>query len=372
MDKTEIKHQSNVIEWLRFTLAALVVFMHTPVIGVENYSENINFGGVLPVLMILIKRGIGSVAVPTFFFISGYLFFLKLQNWNWGVFGQKIKKRIRTVLIPYILWNVLTAVFLMLMLFASKHSIEPVWNFCSERGWGLMLWNNGRFGESITFVTNIFGVPMHNAAPIDGPLWFVRDLLVCCIFAPLIYRFLNKYVLSVLLVLLILNVWIPIEGFSIISVFFFSWGGYFSKRNSCFVEEFNKWKGYSYVICVALLIGILFSFGNCNFAYKILWPLFTVWGVVATISIASHLLRKKIVSVHKNLSSSSFFLFASHFMLINYMAYAINCLCPVNSMFLQTLKYLATPFILIIVLEICYFTMKRYCPHLLNYLTGGR
>ena len=372
MDKTEVKHQSKVIEWLRFALAALVVFMHAPVIGVENYSENIYSGGVLPVLMILIKRGIGSVAVPTFFFISGYLFFVKLEHWSWDVFAQKIRKRIGSVFIPYILWNMLTAAFFMLMLFASKHSIESVWNFCSERGWGLMLWNNGRFGESITFVTNIFGVPMHNAAPIDGPLWFVRDLLVCFIFAPLIFKFLNKYVLSVLFVLLVFNVWIPIEGFSIISVFFFSWGGYFSRKRICFVEEFNKWKSHSYVICTALLIGILFSFGNCDFAYKILWPLFTVWGVVATISIASHLLRKKIVSVHKNLSSSSFFLFASHFMLINYMAYAINCLCPVNSMFLQTLKYLATPFILIIVLEICYFAMKRYFPRPLSYLTGGR
>lgn len=39
---------------------------------------------------------------------------------------------------------------------------------------------------------------MHNSAPIDGPLWFVRDLIVCVIFAPIIYIFLNKYALSVL------------------------------------------------------------------------------------------------------------------------------------------------------------------------------
>lgn len=41
----EIKHQSEVIEWLRFILAALVVFMHAPVIDIDNYSENINSGG---------------------------------------------------------------------------------------------------------------------------------------------------------------------------------------------------------------------------------------------------------------------------------------------------------------------------------------
>lgn len=45
MDKIEIKHQSEVIEWLRFILAVIVVFMHAPIIGIDNYSENINSGG---------------------------------------------------------------------------------------------------------------------------------------------------------------------------------------------------------------------------------------------------------------------------------------------------------------------------------------
>lgn len=98
------------------------------------------------------------------FLFQDICFFVKLEHWSWDVFAQKIKKRIGSVFIPYILWNMLTAAFFMLMLFASKHSIESVWNFCSERGWGLMLWNNGRFGESITFVTNIFGVPMHSCS----------------------------------------------------------------------------------------------------------------------------------------------------------------------------------------------------------------
>lgn len=252
----EIKHQSEVIEWLRFILAVLVVFMHAPIIGIDNYSENINSGGVIPVLMILIKRGIGSVAVPTFFFISGYLFYVKLQDWDWDVFGQKIKKRIRTVLFPYLLWNILTVLFFILVIFADKRSLNAVCDFC--------------------------------------------------------------------------------------------------------------------IISIVLLVGILFSFGNYDSAYKILWPLFTVSGVLATICIASFLLRNTLVSVHHNLSNSSFFLFAAHFPLINYLAYLINCIFYGNSMFLHTVKYLATPIILILILEICYFSMKRYSSRLLDHLTGGR
>lgn len=126
------------------------------------------------------------------------------------------------------------------------------------------------------------------------------------------------------------------------------------------------------MISIVLLIGILFSFGNYDSAYKILWPLFTVSGVATTISLASFLLRNSFVSVHHNLSNSSFFLFAAHFPLINYLAYLIHRIFYGNSMFLHTVKYLATPIILILILEICYFYMKRYSPRLLNHLTGGR
>ena len=201
------KHQSEVIEWLRFTLAVLVVFMHTPP-GMVNFIDNYH-GGILSILYVLIKRGIGSVAVPTFFFISGYLFYCKLEQWNHYIWVSKLRKRIRTILVPYIVWQLIAALFYCLIIFVNQNGISHIVDFCNDRCWIMMFWNCGRFGESTTFITNILGMQMHNSAPIDGPLWFIRDLMVCMLFSPILYYLLKRYILVLLSILLILNIWIP-------------------------------------------------------------------------------------------------------------------------------------------------------------------
>ena len=43
-----------------------------------------------------------QMAVPLIFFISGYLFFSKTTNFGWKEYGQKMKKRTRTLLLPYV------------------------------------------------------------------------------------------------------------------------------------------------------------------------------------------------------------------------------------------------------------------------------
>lgn len=67
--------------------------------------------------------------------------------------------------------------------------------------------------------------------PINGPLWFIRDLIVIQLFVPLIYKFIKSYSFIPILVLGIL--WLVgidtnIVGLNVGSVFFFSLGSYFS------------------------------------------------------------------------------------------------------------------------------------------------
>lgn len=51
-----------------------------------------------------ISRILASVAVPLFFFISGYLFFFR-TTFSVDVYKKKLKSRIKTLLIPYLFWN---------------------------------------------------------------------------------------------------------------------------------------------------------------------------------------------------------------------------------------------------------------------------
>ena len=52
-------------------------------------------------------------AVPLFFAISGFLFFQKLETWSWPVWKQKIRSRVRTLLIPFIIFNAICALSLL-------------------------------------------------------------------------------------------------------------------------------------------------------------------------------------------------------------------------------------------------------------------
>ena len=54
-----------------------------------------------------------GVAVPTFFCISGFLFFMNFDEWDWRVFGNKVRRRVSTLLLPYILWNFVSVALVM-------------------------------------------------------------------------------------------------------------------------------------------------------------------------------------------------------------------------------------------------------------------
>lgn len=53
------------------------------------------------------------MVIPGFFLISGYLFFLKWEEregvkvWSWICYGKKLHSRLFSLLIPYILWNII-------------------------------------------------------------------------------------------------------------------------------------------------------------------------------------------------------------------------------------------------------------------------
>lgn len=82
----------NKIIWFSFVFSALVVWVHSVNITEGRGAVFENFLG----------DTAGQIAVPGFFMISGYLFY---RNFTWGELGRKWESRIRSILVPYILWN---------------------------------------------------------------------------------------------------------------------------------------------------------------------------------------------------------------------------------------------------------------------------
>lgn len=355
------------IEWLRFSLAVAVVLLHT------YYLEVLSCGSHRFIPNFL-SAGLCRVAVPTFYIISGYLFFQGLERWDWTKWKEKLTRRIKTLLIPYVLWNILA----LIAQYARMHFKGipfAVTGFLSERGWLRIFWDSNRVGGSS--FKNILGYEMYNGGmPIDNALWFIRDLMVVCVAAPFIYWFVKKTGikgLSVILLLALLSIWIPFDGFSVVAFLFFSIGAYVSINGKGLIQFCTKYGKVSLITSIILLVCLMLSFYICKSAYGYVCTLFTVSGSIATIYLSSKLIELGKVKVNSTLSSTSFFIYALHMAtLMSFVGMITTRVVPPNSAVGYLFDYF---FITIMTIAIClflFFIMKKFCPHLLSLLIGGR
>lgn len=113
VDITSIpEFQSRVITSLRFPLIVMIIMFHLyePGAVIDN-STTLHY----VLAKILGADGIAKIAVPAFFLISGFLFFLNVNNWEKQVYVSKLKSRSKTLLLPYILWNALPILLIVIL-----------------------------------------------------------------------------------------------------------------------------------------------------------------------------------------------------------------------------------------------------------------
>ena len=110
------KETSNIISFLRFPLTVMVVLIHCFGAGECRIGDiqwdAFSAWNAYDIIRVTMKHVICQIAVPAFFLMSGYLFFQKLQDkWDWSIWKRKIRSRVFTLLIPYLVWNVLLWAF---------------------------------------------------------------------------------------------------------------------------------------------------------------------------------------------------------------------------------------------------------------------
>lgn len=158
---------SKRIDVLRIILIGLIVLAH----GARGITVRIA-GETAPgaALMLDILNGhVDFVAVPLFFAISGFLFLRKFER-SLAAYGEMLRKKFLSVLVPYILFNAgLVAWFY----FFGSIEMMGSWNYV--------------LGEGL--VTKTFGI---GTTPINYPLWFLRDLLVVFLVSPVFLLFFKE------------------------------------------------------------------------------------------------------------------------------------------------------------------------------------
>lgn len=368
----DIQLQSKTISFLRFPLIVLVVFAHSYFRAKELNPFNNDDITIYNNISFLLSSIIGKIATPLFFFISGFLFFYKNNIFTSQTYLTKLKKRIRGILIPYIFWNLLVIAYYFFLqttqlgeaALKEKHIIDY-----TITDWFYAFWN--------TYMINPLSTPTIDDAvayPMCYQFWFLRDLMVISLLSPLIYMTIKKchiYSILILCLLWIMNWWTKIPGFSIISVFFFSAGAYFSIQEKNFVSIFKK-RFYAIAIVYLILISTMLVFKNHEDIIFYLARINRIIGPIFAITISAHLIQKYDWFIDKRIEDSNFFIYAYHGLALSFISKRVYEFIHPQSDIALSITYILNP-IITVILGICiYLIIKRYLPKLTALITGGR
>lgn len=371
--------QSQVIDWLRFPLAVAVVFIHS--FGYP-WSIDLDAMHVCPFtgesfynwLRIALSNVLSHIAVPTFFTISGYLFFINVKQWNRSVYFAKLKSRFHTLLIPYLSWNVIALILHFAMAcMAEGQPISYIHSFMVDNGWWHIFWD--AIVSDDRFV-NWLGTPITFSCPVNYPLWFLRDLFVAVLFSPLIYLYINKLRLWGIILLGLLyvsGIWPQITGLTVTAAFFFSVGAYFGICKKDMVAQCRRAERTACILAVVLFLLSVWFDGRVTLYGSLIYPFFIIVGVCAVFCLAARLVESGRVKMHPLLTDSTFFVFAAHSRgLITVGNYVANLLLPWVYTVVLAVKYLLTSVFAVAICVAVYAVMRRLFPRMMAFINGGR
>lgn len=353
---------SLTVSSLRLPMAVLVVFIHTQFATVMIYGQMAINSGQFPVYCFveqILCSMMLRMAVPFFFFVSGYFFF-KSGILTMRSYIDKLKRRANTLLLPYMVWNMLY----MLLYFATQKFLP---SYASGRN--MMLLNYG-FADWI----RAFWV-YSDGMPICGPLWFLRDLMLVMLFAPLLYFMLKKLKAFTLVVFAVLYLYCPIEtdpSIPFLAAFYFSFGAWFSLRGSDFAATFSRYRWSLAAVCFILAVVDIDRWLNGVDAYYEIRELLVFVEMMMVIGFVAHSISKKrSIPVAATMAGAAFFVFAFHSMPIALARKLWVTLLPINELSL-IVGLFVLPLLISAIGVGMYWLVRRYCAKFAVLLTGGR
>ena len=349
---------SSRIEILRFPLMIGVVLVHNydtaiPLaqgsLGVTHTSDWVDF------IMLFVSEGVARVAVPLFFAVSGYLFFQ--GGWSWEKHAGKLKRRIYTLLIPFVFWNLLT-----LAIFAVVQSIPQTKVFFAGTVWppvrsfSFMDYLNALSGLTVTF-------------PIAFQFWFLRDLMALILLAPVIYFLLARKsalpFICALFCLWFFQLW-PFLWPGVDATFFFCLGACLARPGMSldYLDRFGPW-------ITAVFLGLVILHSAFPNSPSYLFKTMIVFGTVSLWWLTALVIKMPALNDSlRRLSGASFFVFAAHeplLIILRKLSYML--LRPSSGAAILSLYFL-NPVCLIAFLVLTHRCLVRIAPSFAGLVSG--
>ena len=327
------------VTYMYFMMSVLVILIHS--LNNETVFQ-----------MFFSEKGIGQFAVPLFFVISGFLFFRTVKNIS--DVKIKLRKKVYTLLIPYLLWN--------LIYYAIHLLIKP--------GLGMTI-------ESV--LDAAFNYRFNPA------FWFMYQLILLNILSIVFYYALRDYKYIFLFFLLIslfiiFNIDIPYVNEDAI-IYYFS-GAFISKLyNAQKVKFINKINGIILLIITVIVFILNRALHSLIFEYSNIVGIFTLSIVCVRLvaSLTIFYLSDLIFSYERvyPFMENTFFLYAIHYMIVKaliiFMKYfTYKYMVAASFVIVETIVFIMSPVICVVISYYLSNFLKRRSNKLYNLLSGYR
>ncbi|NGO50025.1 acyltransferase family protein [Allomesorhizobium camelthorni] len=169
------KAMSDRIKIARSLCIFFMTFVHVQAGIAENVYDR--DAGFFDIVYFILTRLMGLSSVSLLSVVSGYFIVSSLLK---AAAGRLMVSKFRTLVVPLIAWNLL-----MLALLAGYGVVSGNWKDMPE-------FSATGMANALLAVTGW---------PLVVPLWFLRDLFVCCLFAPILYQGLRRFPVATILAL---------------------------------------------------------------------------------------------------------------------------------------------------------------------------
>lgn len=363
---------SKRITVLRFVLSVFVVFIHNNMTKTINFADG-NIHLEIPFWIRIINDTFsgywGGIAVPTFFIISGYLFFAKPKP-----LGVTLKSKFKGIILPYILWTVLA-----ILMFFIAQSFSFAKPYFTQSDNIISNWELSDYFSAL-WSRDIKGIDDHGLnSPFVNQFWYIRDLLIMMLASPLIKYLAGKYPVAFITLVTVLN---AAETLHITDIqygitqalFYFTLGFYAVKHIVKIMEILDsiKWGDFIIAYLFSYVLTIYTTMNSLPGSSFIVWfnQLITICLIIKIAGIVCK--KNKVYEKLSYLSGFSFWIFAAH---LPFVLPVMRKICvkiiPMHGIWI--LVYFFGVVVLCIgCLLIVGILFRKYIPKFYALLNGGR
>lgn len=344
------KNLSNRINILKFISIVMVVWVHSYFMGSNNLDIGVNDSKWLSAIQYIISQSVSRAAVPLFFLISGFLLYSKDFTWL-----NNFKKKSRTILLPYLIWNTFWIIFYLI-----AQSISYISPYFSNQEYYVQNFGVLKWIKAYTY--------FKDNSPFLYTLWFLRDLFILNIIAVIIKKIVDKIPIIILILLSI--IWLSgiIIPYADSQSFVFFILGYYIVKYNLNIGIIDKLNWYIITFTYALFIALDYLFSD---SFITIHRVCVLIGILFFIKLTKVLLDLKSGNIFLRLSKYAFIIYVFHEMNLSIVRKVAFKVFPQTSI-MQLVEYMLLPIIIITGCIIFGMLFKKFAPKIYSISTGSR